>query len=87
MEHNGVQIGHPLLLFPLPLILICGISQRVAKRNARDQKYASPVLQPDVRCAYRCGDAVPDRTGLAQPVGDFRILAAVRTGRSFVWVS
>ena len=23
MEHNGVQIGHPLLLFPLPLIRIC----------------------------------------------------------------
>ena len=34
-----------------------------SKRNARAQKYASPVLQPDVRCAYRCGDAMPDGTG------------------------
>ena len=38
-----------MLLFPLPLILICEISQRVAKRNAREQKYADLVLQP--RCA------------------------------------
>ena len=73
-----MQIRHPLSLFPLPLILICEISQRVAKRNAREQKYAGSVLQPDVRCAYRCGDAVPDRTGLAQPVGDFRIWSEVR---------
>ena len=47
-----------MLLFPLPLILICGISQRVAKRNARDQKYASPVLQTGVCHARRCGDAL-----------------------------
>ena len=79
-----MQIRHPLPLFPLPLILICGISQRVAKRTARDQKYASPVLQPDVRCAYRCGNAVPDGTGLAQPVGDFLILSAVRNGQPLV---
>ena len=74
----GAWAGHPLLLFPLPLILICGISQRVAERNAREQKYADSVLQPDVRCAYRCGDAMPDGTGLAQPVGDFRIWSEVR---------
>ena len=73
-----LQTGHPFLLFPLPLILICGISQRVAERNAREQKYADSVLQPDVRCAYRCGDAMPDGTGLAQPVGDFRIWSEVR---------
>ena len=36
------------------------------------------ILQPDVRCAYRCGNAVPDGTGLAQPVGDFRIWSEVR---------
>ena len=70
-----------MLLFPLPLILICEISQRVAKRNAREQKYADSVLQPDVRCAYRCGDAAPDGTGLAQPVGDFRIWSEVRDGQ------
>ena len=73
-----MQIRHPLPLFPLPLILICGISERVAKRNAREQKHADSVLQPDVRCAYRCGDAMPDGTGLAQPVGDFQIWSEVR---------
>ncbi len=31
-----------------------------------------PICSPGVRCAYRCGDAMPDGTGLAQPVGDFR---------------
>ena len=81
-----MQIRHPLPLFPLPLILICGISQRVAKRNAREQKYAGSVLQPDVRCAYRCGDAVPDRTGLAQPVGGFRIWSEVRDGQPPFWM-
>ena len=81
-----MQIRHPLPLFPLPLILICGISQRVAKRNAREQKYADSVLQPDVRCAYRCGDAVPDGTGLAQPVGDFRIWSEVRDSQPPFWV-
>ena len=47
-----------MLLFPLPLILICGISQRVAKRNAREQKYADFVLHLVVHRAHRCGDAV-----------------------------
>ena len=51
-----VQIGHPLLLFPLPLILICGISQRVAKRNAREQKYADSVFRPVVLRTLKCGD-------------------------------
>ena len=37
-----------------------------------------PICSPGVRCAYRCGNAVPDGTGLAQPVGDFRIWSEVR---------
>ena len=31
-------IGHPLLLFPLPLVLIYRAGQRLAKRKARKEK-------------------------------------------------
>ena len=75
-----------MLLFPLPLILICGISQRVAKRNAQEQKYADSVLKPNVRCARRCGDAVPEGMGIAQPVGDFWVWPEVRDGQPTFWV-
>ena len=70
-----------MLLFPLPLILMCGISQRVAKRNAQEQKYADSVLKPNVRCARRCGDAVLGGMGTAQSVGEFQVRSAVRDGQ------
>ena len=70
-----------MLLFPLPLILSCGISQRVAKRNAQEQKYADSVLKPNVRCARRCGDAVLGGMGTAQSVGEFQVQSAVRDGQ------
>ena len=45
-----------------------------------------PICSPGVRCAYRCGDAMPDGTGLAQPVGDFRIWSEVRDSQPPFWV-
>jgi len=60
-----MQIGHPLLLFPLPLVLIYRAGQRLAKRKARKKKLVKSGLQPrwmprhqmrgrsSSRCAYR----------------------------------
>ena len=85
MEHNGVQIGHPLLLFPLPLVLIYRAEQRLAKRKAWKEKlvksgFAAPM------------NAMPPTAGTqffevclsAQPVEDHRTFSAVRGGGPLV---
>ena len=77
-----MQIGHPLLLFPLPLVLIYRAGQRLAKRKARKEKqvksgFAAPM------------NAMPPTAGTqffevclsAQPVGDFWIWSAVCDGQ------
>ena len=77
-----MQIGHPLLLFPLPLVLIYRAEQRLAKRKARKEKqvksgFAAPM------------NAMPPTAGTqffevclsAQPVGDFWIWSAVCDGQ------
>ena len=77
-----MQIGHPLLLFPLPLVLIYRAVQRLAKRKARKEKqvksgFAAPM------------NAMPPTAGTqffevclsAQPVGDFWIWSAVCDGQ------
>ena len=77
-----MQIGHPLLLFPLPLVLIYRVGQRLAKRKARKEKqvksgFAAPM------------NAMPPTAGTqffevclsAQPVGDFWIWSAVCDGQ------
>ena len=77
-----MQIGHPLLLFPLPLVLIYRAEQRLAKRKAWKEKlvksgFAAPM------------NAMPPTAGTqffevclsAQPVGDFWIWSAVCDGQ------
>lgn len=77
-----MQIGHPLLLFPLPLVLIYRAGQRLAKRKARKEKqvksgFAAPM------------NATPPNAGTqffevclsAQPVEDFWIWSAVCDGQ------
>ena len=77
-----MQIGHPLLLFPLSLVLIYRAGQRLAKRKARKEKqvksgFAAPM------------NAMPPTAGTqffevclsAQPVGDFWIWSAVCDGQ------
>ena len=77
-----MQIGHPLLLFPLPLVLIYRAVQRLAKRKVREEKqvksgFAAPM------------NAMPPTAGTqffevclsAQPVGDFWIWSAVCDGQ------
>ena len=76
-----MQIGHPLLLFPLPLVLIYRAGQRLAKRKARKEKqvksgFAAPM------------NATPPNAGTqffevclsAQPVEGHRTFSAVRGG-------
>ena len=62
-EGDGPRLWKPLL----------GMGSGSGKRSR-----GRPICSPGVRCAYRCGDAMPDGTGLAQPVGDFRIWSEVR---------
>lgn len=77
-----MQIGHPLLLFSLPLVLIYRAGQRLAKRKARKEKqvksgFAAPM------------NATPPNAGTqffevclsAQPVEDFWIWSAVCDGQ------
>ena len=77
-----MQIGHPLLLFSLPLVLIYRAVQRLAKRKARKEKqvksgFAAPM------------NATPPNAGTqffevclsAQPVEDFWIWSAVCDGQ------
>lgn len=77
-----MQIGHPLLLFPLSLVLIYRAGQRLAKRKAWKEKlvksgFAAPM------------NAMPPTAGTqffevclsAQPVGDFWIWSAVCDGQ------
>ena len=80
-----MQIGHPLLLFPLPLVLIYRAGQRLAKRKAWKEKlvksgFAAPM------------NAMPPTAGTqffevclsAQPVEDHRTFSAVRNGGPLV---
>ena len=80
-----MQIGHPLLLFPLPLVLIYRAGQRLAKRKARKEKqvksgFAAPM------------NATPPNAGTqffevclsAQPVEGHRTFSAVRNGGPLV---
>ena len=80
-----MQIGHPLLLFPLPLVLIYRAEQRLAKRKAWKEKlvksgFAAPM------------NAMPPTAGTqffevclsAQPVEDHRTFSAVRGGGPLV---
>ena len=80
-----MQIGHPLLLFPLPLVLIYRAGQRLAKRKAWKEKlvksgFAAPM------------NAMPPTAGTqffevclsAQPVEGHRTFSAVRNGGPLV---
>ena len=80
-----MQIGHPLLLFSLPLVLIYRAGQRLAKRKARKEKqvksgFAAPM------------NATPPNAGTqffevclsAQPVEGHRTFSTVRGGGPLV---
>ena len=77
-----MQIGHPLLLFPLSLVLIYRAGQRLAKRKARKEKLVKSGFTAPM-------NAMPPTAGTqffevflsAQPVGDFWIWSAVCDGQ------
>ena len=71
-EGDGPRLWKPLL----------GMGSGSGKRGR-----GRPICSPGVRCAYRCGNAVPDGTGLAQPVGGFWMWSEVRDGQPPFWVS
>ena len=74
--HKGAGCGPPLWK---PLL---GMGERQRKEKQRVSS-----LQPDKCLSPRCGDALRPSANFQRSRQEAFILAAVRTGRSFVWVS
>ena len=81
--HKGAGRGPPLWK-PLP-----GIGPGSAQRSGTHEASAESLsgLQPDKHHVHRCGDALRPSANFQRSRQKAFILAAVRTGRSFVWVS